>query len=311
MPEFSVIIPLYNKELNVFDTLQSVLNQTYKNFEIIIVNDGSTDNSLEIVTKIKDHRIQLYSKKNEGVSTARNYGVLKSTSNYSVFLDADDYWHSNHLELLNKMINKYPKGKWFATSYEKKRTKQLITPMKTPFSDKGEWIEEITNFFANSYIDCLACSSSICFNKDFFLSLGGFDYNISHGEDTDLWVRAALESTLIYSTEITSIHNLISLNRSSKVSSNNRKVFIFEKFLKEESQNTSLKKYLDLNRYSLAIHYKIVGNHKGFKKYKKDIQLENLNRKQRFLLQQPKTLLVLFIKLQKFFEKIGIRLSSF
>jgi len=98
MTNFSVVIPLYNKEKDVLKTIQSVLKQSHSKFEIIIVDDGSTDSSIEIIKNIKDERIRLFSKKNEGVSIARNYGVEKATTEFIAFLDADDYWHPNHLE---------------------------------------------------------------------------------------------------------------------------------------------------------------------------------------------------------------------
>ena len=104
MSKFSIIIPLYNKEKDIKKTLKSVLNQSFEDFEIIIINDGSTDNSEEIVKSIIDKRIFLYTKNNEGVSIARNYGVEKATSGFIAFLDADDYWHPNHLENLHTLL---------------------------------------------------------------------------------------------------------------------------------------------------------------------------------------------------------------
>jgi glycosyltransferase involved in cell wall biosynthesis len=96
MPRFSVIIPIYNKEKDVETTIKSVLNQTYVDYEVILVDDGSTDNSLNIVNAIEDDRIQIFTKQNEGVSKTRNYGITKSKAEYIAFLDADDYWYPNH-----------------------------------------------------------------------------------------------------------------------------------------------------------------------------------------------------------------------
>ena len=96
--KFSVIIPLYNKANYIKHTLLSVIQQSYSNFEIIVVNDGSTDNSLEIVQGIHDFRLKIFSKKNEGVSAARNYGINKAVNPYIAFIDADDRWDSLYLE---------------------------------------------------------------------------------------------------------------------------------------------------------------------------------------------------------------------
>lgn len=107
---FSVVIPLYNKEDNIANTLDSVLAQTFQDFEIIIVNDGSTDKSLQIVSDYEDIRIKVYSKPNGGVSDARNYGIKKSSNKYVAFMDADDYWKPNYLERMFKLIEDYPTG---------------------------------------------------------------------------------------------------------------------------------------------------------------------------------------------------------
>lgn len=103
----SVIIPLYNKEKAIKETLKSVLNQTYKRFEIIVVDDGSTDRSAEIVREITDERIKYYYKENGGVSAARNYGVLKAKFDWIFFLDADDILLADCLSILIKLSDKY------------------------------------------------------------------------------------------------------------------------------------------------------------------------------------------------------------
>ena len=89
---FSVIIPLYNKEAYIEQTLGSVLAQTYPFFEVIIVDDGSSDASLQIVNRITDSRIRVISQVNSGVATARNRGVKEAKENYVAFMDADDFW---------------------------------------------------------------------------------------------------------------------------------------------------------------------------------------------------------------------------
>jgi len=309
---FSVIIPLYNKEKDIFFTLSSVFNQTFKDYEIIIVNDGSTDSSVEIVKNLKSDKIHLFSKNNEGVSKARNYGVEKANSNYIAFLDADDYWYPNHLENINVLIETFPKHAWFASSYEKKHSHKLISPMYSPILEKEEnWFGEVSDFFKYSFIDCLAWTSSICMQKEFYTALNGFDEGITHGEDTDLWIRAALKEKLVFSNKITAQHNLISSNRSSIVDMKNRNNLFFEKFEVEEEKNSTLKKYLDLNRYSLAIKHKLNDDQDTFKELSKNIDLSNLNKKQLFLLKQPRVILKLLLITKSVIENLGMRLSSF
>ena len=127
MFKFSIIIPLYNKEKDIEKTISSVLEQTFNDFEIIIVNDGSTDKSEEIVKGIKDERITIFSKKNEGVSSARNFGVKKPNTSFIAFLDGDDYWYPNHLENLFSIISKHPDHSWYAAAYDKKRSSKKNT----------------------------------------------------------------------------------------------------------------------------------------------------------------------------------------
>ena len=107
MPFFSVIIPLYNKEKYIKNTLKNVLKQTFKNFEIIIINDGSTDNSLKEAQLVSDNRITIYTQKNSGVSDARNFGIKKARGEYIALLDADDIWNTNHLEEHYNSINQF------------------------------------------------------------------------------------------------------------------------------------------------------------------------------------------------------------
>ncbi|MFL2623645.1 MAG: glycosyltransferase family 2 protein [Flavobacteriaceae bacterium] len=120
MPFFSIIIPLYNKEKFIEKTIQSALNQTFLDFELIIVNDGSTDGSLELVKVFKDRRIKIYTIPNGGVSKARNFGIQKANANLIALLDADDLWKSSHLEELYNLRNAHPNCGLYAMGYTKK-----------------------------------------------------------------------------------------------------------------------------------------------------------------------------------------------
>ena len=313
MSYISIIIPLYNKEKDIKKTIDSVLKQTYINFEVVIIDDGSTDNSLEIVKRINDKRIKLYQKENEGVSIARNLGVEKATSPYIAFLDGDDYWHPNHLENINFLITTYPNHNWFASAYEKKRTEKLTVKMDSPILENGdEWHGEVDDFFKNCFKDSLVNSSSVCFKKKFFKDLNGFNISYTHGEDTDLWIRAALSSKIIFYNNFTSIQNLESNNRSTDIPIVKRNIIDINSFTEKEKNNPSLKKYLDLNRFSLIIKNKLSGVEKvKTNEYLEVIDLTNLSGNQQFLIKQPKFILKLLFSIQKIVEKLGIRLSSF
>ena len=124
----SVVIPLYNKEKQIKRTLQSILAQTFQDFEIVIVNDGSIDNSIIEVEKVKDSRIRLIHQKNAGVSAARNKGIEEAKYELIAFLDADDEWKSKYLEVQYNLYRKYPECDIFACNYEFVNEKHDISP---------------------------------------------------------------------------------------------------------------------------------------------------------------------------------------
>ena len=106
MKKVSVIVPVYNTKKYVKDCLDSIINQTYKNLEIIVINDKSTDSSMKIVKKYKDKRIKIINlKKNSGVAIARNTGIDLSTGDYICFLDSDDFWNLKKIEIQVKLMN--------------------------------------------------------------------------------------------------------------------------------------------------------------------------------------------------------------
>ena len=107
---FSVVIPLYNKANYIQSCLESVLKQTHKEFEVILVNDGSTDGSEAVVERFQDSRIRLVHQENKGASAARNKGVSLAKHEWIALIDADDYWYPNHLEELQNTIEQFPKA---------------------------------------------------------------------------------------------------------------------------------------------------------------------------------------------------------
>lgn len=313
MPKFSVIIPLYNKEKDIEETMASLFAQHFSDFEVIIVNDGSTDQSEKVIKSLSDARIKLFSKKNEGVALTRNFAVEKATSEHIAFLDADDYWHPHHLENLNNLIEKFPEAHWYATAYEKKHNQKLVTSMISPILEKKEWSGIVEDYFKNSLIDALAWTSAVCMKKSFFQKLKGFDATITNGagEDTDLWIRAALASPMVFSTQISARHNLDGSNRISHTPTKNRVFFNPDNYEEAARENLYLKKYLDINRFSFAIQHKLAKDLDSFKEYVKKIDLNNLNSKQRFLLKQPRSILMLLIRIKVLFESFGTRLTAY
>ena len=313
MPRFSVIIPLYNKEKDIRSTLESVGNQRFSDFEVIVVDDGSTDGSAAVVRSVKDNRIKLYSKENEGVALTRNFGVEKAEAAHVVFLDADDKWLPEHLSDLDKLITKFPKAKWFGTAYEKRFNDKLSVPLEAPVMNKTNWFGLVENYFGNCLVESIAWTSAICFQKQFFLQLKGFDHRITNGagEDTDLWIRAALEAPLAFCTNISAIYNLEGSNRISLTPTRQRVFMDPDNYEAAAETDPDLKKYLDRNRYAYAIRHKIAGDQDSFNRLTKHLDPANITAKQRVLLKQPKSVLKMLFQIQEKFNKRGVRITSF
>lgn len=206
---FSIIIPLYNKEKYIYNTIQSVLGQTYEDFEIIVVNDSSTDNSLLALQGIRDVRLQIYTKPNEGVSAARNYGIKKAKHDYIAFLDADDLWESNYLATVASVIKKYPDCGMIHSAYKRfvKDINNIVNyrDALTICSDKAFVVKDY--FYASyQYKTVLGQTSATCVKKQILdLFDNPFPKNIQCGEDADLWLRVACITKVVYINE----HNML------------------------------------------------------------------------------------------------------
>ena len=307
MPYFSIVIPVYNKEIFVAKTVKSVLNQTFADFEIIIVNDGSTDQSEAKISEIEDSRIQYYSKKNEGVAGARNFGIEKATADYICFLDADDYWFPNFLETMHHFISKLPEQKVFATAIEiETKNKTISAHYSIPKTSDFE----IVNFFDASQKKCVLWTSSICIHKSVFDKVGTFDTKIKHGEDTELWIRIGLQFPIVFIRKILAryVYDNESISRNSNYFF---ELYTFEKYALEEKKNPALKKYMDLNRFSAVIKCNLNGDSKTAGEIYSAIDLKNLNSKKRILLKLPPIVLKMLLKWKVFLTNIGWGRSVF
>lgn len=307
MPFFSVIIPVYNKEKFVEKTLKSVLAQTFTDFEIVIVNDGSTDKSETIIFDTKDERIRYFPKSNEGVSIARNFGIEKAFADYICFLDADDYWHPDFLQTLHAYIQKLPDEKVFAMAYEIETDKNVF-PAQYSIPKTGDF--EIVNYFEASKEASVLWTSSAAFHKDVFTKVGNFDPKIKSGQDIDLWIRIGLVYPVVFIPKIQSryVYDFESLSRNSKYL--NRKID-FSKFSSEEKTNKSLKYFLDLNRFSLAIKSKLIDDKASFHEYYNGIDTHKLPLKKRLLLNLPGFMLKMLIAVKLKLANIGLGNSVF
>ena len=307
MPFFSVIIPLFNKEKFIEATLKSVLNQTFIDFEILIIDDGSTDNSATLIKGFDDTRIRYFYKENAGVSSARNYGIEKSQSNYISFIDADDYWYPDFLEEMFKIIQNYPQQKAFSAAIEIETSKKVI-PASYSIVRTNDC--EIVNYFTASSKETVICTSCAVFHKSIFEETGNFDITVKSGQDTDLWIRIGMNYPVVFSWKILARY-IYDENSLSKNKNYLNKKINFSKFEQQEKTNPRLKKFLDLNRFSLAIKSKLIADDENFNCYYKAIDLKNITFKKRFLLAMPSLILKTLIHLKLILVNSGVGSSVF
>jgi glycosyltransferase involved in cell wall biosynthesis len=269
---FSVIIPLYNKAAHIEKAMRSVLNQSYHEFELIIVNDGSTDDSMQVVNhylhsqqkegnnSLVEH-VRIINQPNAGVSTARNVGVQEAKYDYIAFLDADDWWHKHYLAKMKDLIEEHPEAKLYSASYyQVKRGQQHKATIGVDDSFKAGYID-----YCEVYAKTLCMpvwTSAAIISKKAYEEFHGMNPAIKLGEDFDLWIRIALKYKVAFLNQSLAYYN-------HDVEQENRAVvygrvypphkhFIFNLgYLEsEERENASLKKLLDALRvYVLHPYY--------------------------------------------------------
>ncbi|WP_419511376.1 glycosyltransferase family 2 protein [Alistipes sp.] len=196
--KLSIIIPLYNKADSIAHTLQSVLGQNYSDFELIIVNDGSTDQSLQIVTQFSDPRIRLINQENQGVSAARNRGAQEACGEWLLFLDADDTLYPDAIQSLISLHIQYPFVAICSGNYITKFSNEKIIPTCSLSQTKLIDLPFKQRWFRKWY---LRLGSFMCAKK-LFLQIGGFKKNIAWGEDIYFTNKLIEGQTIAYTTSI-------------------------------------------------------------------------------------------------------------
>lgn len=187
----SIVIPLYNKSRSIVNTIKSVLNQSYQDFEIVVVDDGSTDGSAEAVRAIEDNRIRLIQKENGGVCSARNAGITNARYDYIALLDADDVWDKDYLLEQKRLIEDFPEAALWGINFAELYDGQLMRELETGLPKGFRGIVE--DYFGlptkKGRVSDLFCSSSVVIRKEAFAKAGLFDERIKYSEDIDMWYR--------------------------------------------------------------------------------------------------------------------------
>ena len=307
MPFFTVIIPVYNKEKFIENTIKSVLQQSFSDFELILVNDGSTDNSILKIENFSDSRITFYTKENGGASSARNFGLEKAKAKFITFLDADDYWYPDFLQEMASSIEEFPNHKIFSAAIEVESDK-VVFPSQYSIKKSSE--REIVDYFVASMKTTIICTSCAVFEKSVFEKVGHFDTEIKSGQDTDMWIRMGLEFPVVFSWKILAryVYDPNSLSRKKEYLN---KKFNFSKFESLEKNNPNLKRFIDLNIFSFAIRAKLANDRKNYKMYYKKINLNKLHFRKRILLELPSIVLRALVKLDILLVNSRLKNSRF
>lgn len=206
---FSVIIPVYNGEKFIDNAINSVFAQTYSDWELIAVNDGSKDNTAEVLEKYKDnHKVTVINQQNGGVSVARNTGIANAKGDYFVFLDADDVWESNHLEVMAQLIAKYPLAGLYGTFTRTELVNGEVISECNYFKDKPDDVL-LDDFFAEYHKDTSAKMFTVittCISAEAMEKTGGFPVGCAIGEDLELSLRVAAYYPVALSKTVTATY---------------------------------------------------------------------------------------------------------
>jgi glycosyltransferase involved in cell wall biosynthesis len=243
----SVIIPVYNAEKNLRETIDSLLAQTYQNFEAIFIDDGSTDTSVEIIKSYDDNRIIILQQKNSGSATARNNGISAANGDWIAFLDADDVWFS---EKLMKQYQCVKTGYW---SYTDSYFLGGVFPEKTSTASlSGHFSGEVfSELVQRNFIG----TSTVLVRKKMLVECGKFSVDMKALQDWDCWLKIASKYPVIYVGEPLSYYRV----HSQSVSRSARKTITYHRKLIDKifSNDGIASSYANLKNISLFNSYSI------------------------------------------------------
>jgi glycosyltransferase involved in cell wall biosynthesis len=308
---FSVIIPLYNKEKYIENTIQSILNQTFTDYEVLIIDDCSTDRSIEKVQPFLSNSIRLvHHEKNSGLSAARNTGIANATTKYITFLDGDDVWKPTFLETIHQLIYDFPEARIFGTNYEEVYSNKTFLPHNgsdtLPIGFRG-----YIDFFKINVKQGIYNHGSVCIHKEVYQKVGNYNTEIKFSNDIDFNIRANYHFKLAYSNTIQMSYLMEVENQITRNSIAHKKIPNYDNYENWAKDNPNLKKHLDFFRYVLVKKLKKDGDTSDWKKIVQSIDYSNLNWKQKLLLVCPRTALLFVDQLKAFLIRLGIKTSTY
>ncbi len=250
---FTVVIPLFNKAEHILRALESVNRQQYPASEIIVIDDGSTDEGPSIVNKANIKNVKLIQQTNQGVSAARNNGAALAKNEYIAFLDADDQWLPLFLDEVARLIVKFPQAQFFGTRYQIVASENTYVDAKIKLENinpEGVILEDFFNIASQG--DLPFTMSSMVIQQSLFKSIGGFPLNEPIGEDQDLFCRVALNTPIAYSPNIHSLYHKDAQNQASKNNIPSTECGFSVRLTKEAQKNTTKQSTVYMLKYSAA-----------------------------------------------------------
>lgn len=244
----SVVIPLYNKAQSIRNTLDSVLAQTYKDFEIVVVDDGSTDGSADVAEAVLrectvygvECKGKVIRKANGGVSSARNAGILAAKGEYIAFLDGDDLWHPEYLETLHQLMVDYPDAALYGigcTTINGDKIPENVTPSTL----RGE-VEDVWNNYPGYWT-----GSSSSSRRMRLIEIGLFDTRMTHGEDIDMWWRLLLSGKGVFDSRVLAYYRQDTENRAmNKLIPLEKHIpYFVDKYAEARAKNVDFRRFFD------------------------------------------------------------------
>ncbi|MCL1471490.1 glycosyltransferase [Argonema antarcticum] len=246
-PLISVIIPVYNSKKTIRETIDSVLQQTFSDFELIVINDGSTDLTLDIISSINDPRLKLFSYSNAGAAVSRNRGFSQSSGEFIAFLDADDLWTPDKLEAQLKALQENPQA---AVAYSWLN----VINESSEFVRGGNYRTENGDVFAKLFlIPFVESGSNPLIRRQSFVDVGGFDESLTASQDYDLYLRLAARYNFVAVPSPQILYRL----SSNSMSANVRRQEATSLLVRERAFKESRKPLPpELKQYSIANFYK-------------------------------------------------------
>ena len=291
MPFFSIVIPLYNKANFILATLKSVSDQTFENYEIIVINDGSTDESLSKIEALKLPKLSIHTQENKGLSAARNRGVTLARGQYVALLDADDIWKPTYLKSMFKLIENYPNHQIFGCTYKESRNGRLMD-IRTSFEAQlNQESYVLDDFFSANYKQFIVDQSSLIFDRN-FIKTHTFNEHIDVSEDVDYYLNYFASQQIIFLNRSLMIKTYDDNDQLSSSKISKKRVPDLEHYKTSYSSNTSIQKYIDIQLYKLAIKYTYENNKSKLQKCMTQINPLQLSMKQRLLLKSPKWIML-------------------